>query len=75
MERSVRRKFELYPDRRALLLATGEEELAEAAPTDYYWGIGRDGNGQNKLGLLLMRLRAELRGASPSGISAKAGIQ
>ena len=75
MERAVRRKFELYPELRALLLATGEEELAEAAPTDYYWGIGRDGNGQNKLGLLLMRLRAELRGASPSGISAKAGIQ
>jgi ribA/ribD-fused uncharacterized protein len=50
MERPVRRKFELYPELRALLLATGEEELAEAAPTYYYWGTGRDGNGQNKLG-------------------------
>jgi ribA/ribD-fused uncharacterized protein len=70
MERAVRRKFELYPELRALLLATSEEALAEAAR-----GIGRDGNGQNKLGLLLMRLRVELRGASPSGISAKAGIQ
>jgi predicted NAD-dependent protein-ADP-ribosyltransferase YbiA (DUF1768 family) len=28
--------------------ATGEEELAEAAPTDYHWGIGRDGSGLNK---------------------------
>ncbi len=75
MERAVRRKFELYTELRALLLATGEEELAEAAPTDYHWGIGRDGSGLNKLGLLLMRIRAELRGASPSGIPAKAGIQ
>ena len=32
MERAVRRKFELYTELRALLLATGEEELAEAAP-------------------------------------------
>jgi ribA/ribD-fused uncharacterized protein len=61
MERAVRRKFELYPDLRALLLATGKEDLAEAAPTDYYWGVGRDGSGLNKLGVLLMRLRAELR--------------
>jgi ribA/ribD-fused uncharacterized protein len=71
----VRRKLELYPELRALLLATGAEDLAEAAPTDYYWGIGRDGSGQNRLGLLLMRLRAELGGAGPSGIPAKAGIQ
>ena len=40
---------------------TGEEELAEAAPTDFYWGVGRDGTGQNRLGHLLMRIRAELR--------------
>jgi len=61
MELAVRRKFELYGELRELLLATGDEELAEAAPTDFYWGIGRDGTGQNKLGLLLMRIRTELR--------------
>ena len=65
MERAVRRKFELRAELRLLLLSTGDEELQEAAPTDYYWGIGRDGNGQNKLGLILMRLRAELRRALP----------
>ncbi len=65
MERAVRRKFELHPELRALLLATGEEELQEAAPTDYYWGVGRDGNGQNKLGQILMRLRTELKRTSP----------
>jgi hypothetical protein len=63
MERAVRRKFELHAELRELLLSTGDEELQEAAPTDYYWGVGRDGNGQNRLGLILMRIRAELRGA------------
>lgn len=61
MERAVRAKFAQHEALRALLLATGEEPLAEAAPNDYYWGVGEDGTGQNKLGLLLMRLRAELR--------------
>ena len=61
MERAMRRKFELHAELRQLLLSTGDEELQEAAPTDYYWGVGRDGNGQNKLGLILMRVRAELR--------------
>lgn len=65
MERAVRRKFELHAALRQLLVSTGNEELQEAAPTDYYWGVGRDGNGQNKLGLILMRLRAELKRALP----------
>ena len=64
MDRAVRRKFELHAGLRELLLATGEEPLEEAAPSDYYWGVGREGTGQNKLGQLLMRVRAELRGAA-----------
>lgn len=63
MERAVRRKFELHAELRALLLSTGEDELQEAAPTDLYWGVGRDGTGLNHLGKLLMRLRDELRRA------------
>jgi len=61
MERAVRAKFAQHEALRTLLLATGEEPLAEAAPNDYYWGVGENGTGQNKLGLLLMRIRAELR--------------
>jgi ribA/ribD-fused uncharacterized protein len=61
MERAVRAKFAQHADLRALLLATGEEPLAQAAPNDYYWGVGEDGTGQNKLGLLLMGIRGELR--------------
>ena len=62
MYRAVRRKFELHAELRALLLATGEEDIAESAPSDYYWGVGREGTGQNRLGKMMERIRAELRG-------------
>lgn len=54
-------KFETHADIRAVLLATGEELLAENAPRDYYWGCGADGSGQNKLGQVLMTVRTLLR--------------
>jgi ribA/ribD-fused uncharacterized protein len=61
MYRAVRRKFELHPSLRELLLATGDEDILETAPTDYYWGVGREGTGQNRLGKIIERIRAELR--------------
>jgi ribA/ribD-fused uncharacterized protein len=68
MYRVVRRKFELHAALRELLLATGEEEILEDAPNhDAYWGIGQDGNGQNKLGKIIERIRAELRAGTLAG--------
>jgi ribA/ribD-fused uncharacterized protein len=68
MYRAVKRKFELHAELCKLLLATGEEDLVEAAPTDYYWGVGREGTGHNKLGKIIERIRAELRaGALAAG--------
>jgi ribA/ribD-fused uncharacterized protein len=61
MYRAVRRKFELHPALKAMLLATGDEEIAEANPADSYWGVGRDGTGLNKLGKIMARIRAELQ--------------
>ena len=61
MYRAVRRKFELHPELKTLLLATGDEDLIEAAPTDTYWGVGRDGTGRNKLGKIIARIRDEMR--------------
>jgi ribA/ribD-fused uncharacterized protein len=61
MYRAVRRKFELHAELRELLLASGDEEIVESAPTDYYWGVGREGTGQNRLGKIIERIRAELR--------------
>jgi ribA/ribD-fused uncharacterized protein len=60
MFKAVFRKFETHRELRALLLSTGEEEIVESAPGDYYWGCGADGSGQNKLGKLLMEVRSML---------------
>jgi N-glycosidase YbiA len=61
MYRAVLRKFQTHAQLRDLLLGTGDEELVENAPGDYYWGCGKDGTGHNKLGVILMRVRDELR--------------
>lgn len=66
MRRAVRAKFTAHEDLKALLLSTGEAELIEAAPRDFYWGAGADGTGKNMLGKILMEVRAELRSASGS---------
>jgi N-glycosidase YbiA len=57
----VRRTFALHPELKTMLLATGDEEIAEANPADSYWGVGRDGDGLNTLGKIMTRIRAELR--------------
>ena len=61
MRTAVRRKFETHARLREQLLATGDEELVENAPNDYYWGRGRSGTGKNMLGRILMEVRKELR--------------
>ena len=63
MRRAVRAKFTAHADIRAVLLSTGDEEIVENAPGDYYWGCGKDGTGKNRLGTILMEVRSELRRA------------
>jgi N-glycosidase YbiA len=55
-------KFLQHKDLRDQLIATGDEELVENSPVDYYWGCGADGSGKNMLGKVLMRVRTELKG-------------
>ncbi len=61
MRRAVLRKFETHAALRALLLSTGDEEIVENAPGDFYWGCGADGSGRNMLGKILMESREILR--------------
>jgi ribA/ribD-fused uncharacterized protein len=61
MRRAVLRKFETHADIRAILLATGDASIVENAPGHYYWGCGKDGAGKNRLGQILMEVRAQLR--------------
>lgn len=62
MKKALREKFtqddSLY---NLLLQETGNADLLENSPSDSYWGVGRNGKGQNQMGRLLMQLRAELR--------------
>lgn len=64
MLKAVRAKFQTHKDIQEILLGTGDEKLVENAPGDYYWGCGANGTGKNKLGLILRKVRAELRGAN-----------
>lgn len=61
MRRAVLRKFELHYSIKQVLLDTDDAPIVENAPNDYYWGIGADGSGKNKLGCILMDVRAQLR--------------
>lgn len=61
MQRALRAKFGQSGLLTQALLATGDATLEEASPYDAFWGIGPSGNGENRLGRLLMELRAELR--------------
>lgn len=60
MRRAVLCKFETHSDIRQILLATGDEQIIENSPTDYYWGCGADGTGKNMLGQILMEVRSTL---------------
>jgi ribA/ribD-fused uncharacterized protein len=61
MLQALRAKFGQHPELKKLLLQTGERPIVEHTTNDSYWADGGDGSGRNKLGLLLMQLRAELR--------------
>lgn len=60
MEKLFRAKFLQHEDIKSVLLATKNRELLKVYDTDYYWGTGADGTGQNKMGKLWMKLRSEL---------------
>jgi ribA/ribD-fused uncharacterized protein len=57
MQRAVLRKFTTHENLRQILLGTGNEDLVENFPIDYYWGCGKDGSGKNKLGEILIAVR------------------
>ena len=61
METAVRAKFQLNQQLQALLLRTGEAEIVEDSTHDPFWGVGRDGRGENRMGRLLMQVRQEIR--------------
>lgn len=64
METLVREKFTNHRELAEKLLATGDAELIEGnAWGDVFWGVC-DGVGENHLGRILMKVRAELAAAN-----------
>jgi ribA/ribD-fused uncharacterized protein len=61
MREALHAKFTQHPQLQSLLLETGDAVLVEHTTNDRYWADGGDGTGKNRLGLLLMELRATLR--------------
>ena len=61
MLEALRAKFTQHTELRELLLRTGDARLVEHTTNDRYWADGGDGSGKNMLGVLLMRVRDELR--------------
>lgn len=59
MLKGVLEKFKTHHEIREILLATGQEAIIENSPYDYYWGIGKDGSGKNRLGKILMQVRLD----------------
>lgn len=66
MYRALRCKFSIYPHLNSMLLYTVGSALVEASPHDLFWGGGREGEGLNYLGRLLMQLRSEFLGENYS---------
>ncbi|GMH07648.1 hypothetical protein Nepgr_009488 [Nepenthes gracilis] len=64
MYKALKCKFSIYPHLNSMLLATAGSVLVEASPHDLFWGGGREGEGLNYLGRLLMQLRSEFLGES-----------
>jgi len=66
MKDCVRAKFLQHSTIRMQLLNTGDEDIVEDSPIDYYWGCGADGTGKNMLGKILVEIREELSDDAPS---------
>jgi N-glycosidase YbiA len=58
---ALRAKFAQHDGLRELLLGTGDARLVEHTSNDRYWADGGDGTGRNQLGVLLMKVRSELK--------------
>jgi ribA/ribD-fused uncharacterized protein len=61
MTEIVRAKVQRNEDVKEMLLGTGKKSIIENSPVDDFWGVGKDGTGQNQMGKILMKVREEIR--------------
>lgn len=61
MKQIITEKVKQHDEVRELLQDTGNNEICDNTPFDYFWGIGENGNGKNFLGKILMDIRSEIK--------------
>jgi N-glycosidase YbiA len=61
LRRILLAKFTAHGEARDLLISTDDEPIEFASPMDDYWGVGRDGDGQNRFGRILELVRIIVR--------------
>jgi predicted NAD-dependent protein-ADP-ribosyltransferase YbiA (DUF1768 family)/uncharacterized protein YjbI with pentapeptide repeats len=59
LENGVRVKFETSARLKRLLMSTGDSILIYESPNDAYMGTGKNNEGENVLGMILMKIRKE----------------
>jgi ribA/ribD-fused uncharacterized protein len=59
VEEILRAKLAQHAEAREALINSRGDEIVEDSPTDYFWGAGADGSGQNLLGKIWMKIREE----------------
>ncbi len=69
MEKILRAKLNQHPYVREKLMQTKKYPICLDSPIDSFWGIGPDRKGENVLGKLWMKLRAELQQQTKAGNS------
>ena len=57
MEEIFRAKAEQNQDVREALKRSGKRQIIENSPVDSFWGIGPNGDGQNMVGKIWMKIR------------------
>jgi len=60
MRRALDAKFSQNRTLRGMLVASGEKDLVHESGSDRFWGRDREGIGENRLGVMLMGVRASL---------------
>ena len=61
MKDALLAKIDQYPTIKELLISTGDAEIVEHTENDNYWADGGDGSGKNRLGVIWMEIRKELK--------------
>src|SRR5581483_5599242 len=65
VEEILRTKLAQHPEAQEALRESGDEAIVEDSPTDYVWGAGSDGTGQNMFGKVWMKIRDEEEQSAP----------